>query len=229
MAGPRARCSCPAPSPSPRVPPRPRSSDERPSGSRRLWAVEPPARPARHRAMRTPNGLPGVVLLALVLARRVQRVGPGSHPNRHAIDPAGRHARSRLWPSVQARTPLFDDFGPKRKDIVGQDHWWEALPLDGSTPPSGWTVRFTAGWGDCPAGCIDQHSWTWTVTSDGAVTFVSERGLGPDPRGPGRAPCQREGHRCRRPRDRRSDLPGRAPGRPGLCAADGGGSRAARP
>ncbi len=78
--------------------------------------------------------------------------------------------------AVQAQTPLFDYFGPKRRDMVGQAQWWEALPLDGSLPPSGWTVRFTAGWGDCPAGCIDQHSWTWTVTGDGAVTFVSEQG-----------------------------------------------------
>ena len=78
--------------------------------------------------------------------------------------------------AVQAQAPLFDDFGPKRKDMVGQDRWWEAVPRAGSTPPAGWTVTFTAGWGDCPAGCIDHHSWTWTVTGDGTVTFVSEEG-----------------------------------------------------
>lgn len=79
--------------------------------------------------------------------------------------------------AVQAQVPLFDTFGPVNPDMIGQDQWWETQPLDGTDPPTGWTVRFTAGWGDCQAGCIDRHSWTWNVATDGTVTFVSEEGF----------------------------------------------------
>ena len=130
--------------------------------------------------------------------------------------------------AVQAQTPLFDTFGPVNPDMIGQDRWWETQPLDGTDPPTGWTVRFTAGWGDCQAGCIDRHSWTWDVTTDGTVTFVSEEGsplndqllagLRRDAKGPGAGGRVTAGPTC----------PVERPNDPACAPTDGGGSRAAR-
>lgn len=35
---------------------------------------------------------------------------------------------------------------------------------------------FTLGWGDCPAGCINYHSWKFRVASNGGVTLADEYG-----------------------------------------------------
>ena len=134
--------------------------------------------------MRTPFVLVATLLVVTLLAACG---GAGSAPtsapaSRPTPAPTSQPASSSIGTpalaaaAVQARTPLFDGFGQKQKDVIGADRWWEAVPLDGSTPPTGWAVTFTAGWGDCPAGCIDHHSWTWNVTADGTVTFVSEEG-----------------------------------------------------
>jgi hypothetical protein len=40
----------------------------------------------------------------------------------------------------------------------------------------GFEVVVRIGWGDCPAGCIDEHTWTYQVARDGAVGFVGEQG-----------------------------------------------------
>lgn len=134
--------------------------------------MEPHARLARHRAMRMPVRPTATALLVLIAALVLAACGgPGPTPTPATID-----SPEAAVAVVQARTPFFDDFGPLRQDAIGQDHWWEAKPLDGTTPPKGWTVSFTAGWGDCQAGCIDRHSWTWNVTPDGAITFVAEDG-----------------------------------------------------
>ena len=43
-------------------------------------------------------------------------------------------------------------------------------------PATGFTVTFEVGWGDCPAGCIDRHRWTYAVARDGAVTLLDDTG-----------------------------------------------------
>ena len=46
------------------------------------------------------------------------------------------------------------------------------------------TVRI--GWGDCQAGCIDEHTWVYAVSPDGSATLQSEGGgTVPDRRGRG--------------------------------------------
>ena len=67
--------------------------------------------------------------------------------------------------------PLFDTFGIQNPDMIGQASFFTAEPADG-----GWRVTFETGWGDCPAGCIDRHTWTWDVAEDGTITFVGEDG-----------------------------------------------------
>lgn len=39
-----------------------------------------------------------------------------------------------------------------------------------------YAVSVTMGSGDCPASCIKQHTWNYTVSRDGRVTLVSEQG-----------------------------------------------------
>ena len=73
--------------------------------------------------------------------------------------------------AVRAVTPLFADVAQRDPALIGQATWWQAEATDG-----GWLVTVEAGWGDCQAGCIDRHDWTWTVASDGNVTFGGETG-----------------------------------------------------
>jgi hypothetical protein len=57
-------------------------------------------------------------------------------------------------------------------DIIGASKWWVATPLANG----GFTVELTIGWGDCPAGCINRHVWTFEVAPEGQVKLVSETG-----------------------------------------------------
>jgi hypothetical protein len=46
-----------------------------------------------------------------------------------------------------------------------------ALPMNG-----GWQLEFKMGWGDCPAGCISRHYWTFSVDASRTVRFEGSRG-----------------------------------------------------
>ncbi len=83
--------------------------------------------------------------------------------------PAG--TAEAAFAAIHARTPWFD--GVKAKDLgaIGQASWWEATGT-----ADGWTVTITVGWGDCQAGCINKHAWTWHVAKDGTVAFTSQTG-----------------------------------------------------
>jgi hypothetical protein len=90
--------------------------------------------------------------------------------------------------AVAATNPRFEGIGQKNPDMIGQGSFWEAKPMEAGayTPasPGTWKVTYTIGWGDCPAGCINQHVWTYQVDADGTVTLLSETG---DPLGSGAA------------------------------------------
>ena len=38
------------------------------------------------------------------------------------------------------------------------------------------TIEITVGWGDCMAGCIERHVWTYEVSPDGTVELIAEQG-----------------------------------------------------
>ena len=73
---------------------------------------------------------------------------------------------------VIATDPRFAGAIKLTPDIIGASRWWESEALQGG----GFRIKVTIGWGDCPAGCINRHSWTYDVTSDGQVSLVSEDG-----------------------------------------------------
>ncbi len=128
--------------------------------------------------MRTPNRSTSIVLLPLLAALLVAACGgTGSSPTPTASAPVDTPEAAAA--AVKARIPLFDRIGPLDPNVIGADRWWEAVPLDAATPPAGWAITFTAGWGDCQAGCIDRHTWTWNVARDGTLTFVAEAGSMP--------------------------------------------------
>jgi hypothetical protein len=73
---------------------------------------------------------------------------------------------------VLATNPLFADARELDPNLIGQSAWWASRPLEGG----GYEIEVTVGWGDCPAGCINRHVWTFEVKPDGAVALVGETG-----------------------------------------------------
>ena len=78
--------------------------------------------------------------------------------------------------------PSLAGVGPKDPNMIGACCWYT-----GSETGDGYTVTFQVGWGDCPAGCINRHSWTFAVSKDGAVTLTAEQGPPVPPGTPGSA------------------------------------------
>ena len=79
-----------------------------------------------------------------------------------------------------ASDPKFAKVGKKDPDLIGQCCYYEA-----ARGQEGYRVRITMGWGDCPAGCIDHHTWTYEVSEDGEITVIAQSG---DPVPPGGIP-----------------------------------------
>ena len=75
--------------------------------------------------------------------------------------------------AVVASDPRFATVQPRDLDLIGQSAWWEARPASGV---GAFVVTIRIGWGDCQAGCIDQHQWTYAVTPDGGVRLLAEDG-----------------------------------------------------
>jgi hypothetical protein len=74
---------------------------------------------------------------------------------------------------VVASDPRFEGAIPRDPQMIGASRWWEASANDDGS----YTVKVTIGWGDCPAGCINQHTWTYRVGRDGALKLVEETGV----------------------------------------------------
>jgi hypothetical protein len=73
---------------------------------------------------------------------------------------------------VLATNPLFQGAVQQDPDLIGQSKWWTASP----TPDGGFVIELIVGWGDCPAGCIERHVWTFEVSPEGDVELISESG-----------------------------------------------------
>lgn len=73
---------------------------------------------------------------------------------------------------VLAQRPEFAGIEARNPELIGQANWYEVTPIAGG----GWQVVVEMGWGDCPAGCIDKHRWTFAVAPDGSVGLIKEEG-----------------------------------------------------
>lgn len=74
---------------------------------------------------------------------------------------------------VIAHEPRFAGIRPRDPELIGQPAWYEVAPASGV---GAFLVSVRVGWGDCPAGCIDEHTWLYAVGPDGSVTLRSEAG-----------------------------------------------------
>jgi hypothetical protein len=99
---------------------------------------------------------------------------PGSSAPTPSVSPATGNVATagQAFAAVAARSPWFDGAKPKDPQSIGQAVTWAATPGPGGT----WTVTVDVGWGDCQAGCIDHHVWTFTVGADGTVSLASASG-----------------------------------------------------
>ena len=77
------------------------------------------------------------------------------------------------WAAVAATDPRYAAIGPLDPDLIGQSAWYEVMPASGV---GAYIVTVTVGWGDCPAGCIERHTWQYAVAPDGTVSLQSEDG-----------------------------------------------------
>jgi hypothetical protein len=105
--------------------------------------------------------LPAVLALAAALAAVACMPTPSMTPitSRQAVD------------LVLEQNPLFAAIAPRDPELIGQAAWYEVTATAG-----GWRVEIRMGWGDCPAGCINEHRWTYAVSSTGEADLVEESG-----------------------------------------------------
>jgi hypothetical protein len=133
---------------------------------------------ARTAARNTRAALALSILLAGLLVAacggaRPAASGPGGGPGSSATAPATRvDTPEEAVAAIRAGTPWFDGIEARNPDMIGQAASWTAEP----TGRQSIRVTFEVGWGDCQAGCIDRHTWTWEVAGDGTVTWVGEDG-----------------------------------------------------
>ena len=73
---------------------------------------------------------------------------------------------------VIATNPMFAGATELKPDVIGASKYWKAETLAGG----GYRIELTLGWGDCPAGCIERHVWTYDVDARGGLTLVGESG-----------------------------------------------------
>lgn len=124
--------------------------------------MELPRGAPRPDGMRSP--IPGAALIAMVLA--VGLTACGAAPA--ASGPTDAAAAARLALAQQAR---FAGIGPLDPNLIGQAAWYEVTEID-----EGWQVMIRIGWGDCPAGCINEHRWRYAVDRNGKVDLLGEEG-----------------------------------------------------
>ena len=75
--------------------------------------------------------------------------------------------------AVVAHEPRLRGIGPLDPEMIGQSAWVEVTPASGV---GAFVVAVRVGWGDCPAGCINEHTWVYAVLPDGTVNLQSEGG-----------------------------------------------------
>jgi Carboxypeptidase regulatory-like domain len=124
--------------------------------------MEPGVRDSRPGGMNSPTrrAVMATLVLALGVVACAARSG-GSPP----IDAA---TAARL---VLAQQDRFAGIGPHDESLIGQAAWYEVAPVE-----DGWQVLIRIGWGDCEAGCINEHRWTYAVARTGNIELAHEEG-----------------------------------------------------
>jgi hypothetical protein len=121
-----------------------------------------------------------VLLIVLAVATMLSLAACGggaapSAPPRPSTSPAGGPVTTEAdaVARVIAHEPRLTGILPRDPDMIGQSSWYEVAPASGV---GAFIVSVRVGWGDCQAGCIDEHTWVYSVTPDGVVTLQSGGG-----------------------------------------------------
>jgi len=117
-----------------------------------------------------------VAVLGLLLAACSAPAGAGSAVPAMSSGPTstpvpGSIAAADAAAIVLAQDPRFAGIGVHDPGLVGQGSWYEVMP-----DTAGWRVTVQVGWGDCPAGCLNRHTWDFIVGFDGAAARSAESG-----------------------------------------------------
>jgi hypothetical protein len=154
-----------------------------------------PSTIVKRRSLFAPRRRAGLlVLLATLLMGCASAAGPApsTGPSTTTSSGASSTTGGSAKPEAPIETPdeaarlviasdsKFERVGKKDPDLIGQCCYYEAV-----RGQEGFRVRITVGWGDCPAGCIDHHTWTYDVSRDGDVSLIGQAG---DPVPPGGVP-----------------------------------------
>ncbi len=75
--------------------------------------------------------------------------------------------------AVITAEPRLAGIMPRDDELIGQSSWVEVAPASGV---GAFIVAVRVGWGDCPAGCISEHTWQYAVAPNGTVTLMAEAG-----------------------------------------------------
>ncbi len=110
--------------------------------------------------MKTPLAL--LLLVSLIAGCASGAAAPTTEPVTTAEAAAAR---------VIAENPALAGIEPENPDMIGACCFWRA-----EESADGYRLEFEVGWGDCPAGCIDRHRWTYEVARDGSVELIAEEG-----------------------------------------------------
>jgi hypothetical protein len=118
------------------------------------------------------------IVLAAAAALSISACGGGAAPSaspRPSAPPVGGPVTTEAdaVARVIAHEPRFTGIRPRDPDMIGQSSWYEVAPASGV---GAFLVSMRVGWGDCQAGCIDEHTWLYAVGPDGTVTLQSEGG-----------------------------------------------------
>ena len=120
--------------------------------------------------VRTVRPFSSLLIVMLIVMGCAGSAGPSASPTPiggTVVTPADAVAR------VIAREPRLAGIGPRDPDAIGQSAWYEVMPASGV---GAFLVTVHVGWGDCQAGCINEHTWVYAVLPDGTVNLQSEGG-----------------------------------------------------
>jgi hypothetical protein len=114
------------------------------------------------------------LLVAAVLALLAGCAGgAGSSPPPSPTDSGPVTTAEQAVARVIANEPRLAGIAKRDPEMIGQASWYEVAPASGV---GAFIVTVRVGWGDCQAGCIDEHTWVYAVLPDGTVNLQSDGG-----------------------------------------------------
>jgi hypothetical protein len=119
----------------------------------------------------------GALALALLAILLVACGGPSASPTPAPTPTPSPAPTAQVSSAAQAAALVFASderfarMQPLRSDMIGQSAWYDA-----AEDADGFSVVITVGAGDCQAGCIERHTWSYHVDRDGTVTLIGDEG-----------------------------------------------------